>query len=122
MSELAPRAETSEPAHQHLWQSVVREAVNVRQVFGNWLPLLAAIALGRLRARPPQLHMHLRHGPTLHTPGDERRWWTAVVCFGRNCYRLGTDELPSAPLVVDIGANIGAFSLAVLGNIERHRS
>lgn len=114
MSGPAPRVETSEPVHQHLWQSVVHEVVSVRRGFGNWLPLLAAIALGRWRGRPPRLQMHVRHGPTLHTPAGDRSWWTAVECFGRDCYRLGAADLPSAPVVLDIGANIGAFSLAVL--------
>lgn len=117
MSDPAPRVETSELAHQHLWQSFVHGAASVSQAFGNWLPLLAAIPLGGLRDRPPQLHMRVRRGQTLHTPAGERIWWTAVKCFNRDCYRLGAAELPSAPLV-----DIGAFSLAVLGHIERHRS
>jgi len=114
MSEPAPRVETREAVNQHLWQAVVHEAVSVRHGFGNWLPLLSAITAGRLRGRPPQLEMHVRQGPILYTPAGDRSWRTAVECFGRDCYRLGGADLPTAPVVLDIGANIGAFSLAVL--------
>lgn len=115
MSGPTPRFETSEPVHQHLLRSVQDEALSVHRAFGNWLPLLAAIALGRAQGRPPALRMSVRHGgPTIHTPGGDRSWWTAVECFGRDCYRLSTADLPPAPAVVDIGANIGGFALAVL--------
>jgi len=116
-----PRFETTEQRTSTLW-SVLDEAVSVHRAFGNWLPLLAAIALGRAQGRPPALRMRVRHGPTLFTLGGDRSWWTAVECFGRDCYRLATVDLPPAPAIVDIGANIGAFTLAVLASIERLRS
>jgi FkbM family methyltransferase len=95
-------------------RSVLDEVVSVHRAFGNWLPLLGSIALGRAKGRPPALRMRVRRGPTLHAPGGDRSWWTAVECFGRDCYGLTTVDLPLAPAVVDIGANIGAFALAVL--------
>ena len=109
----APRFETTERRTSTL-RSVVDEAVSVHRAFGNWLPLLAAIALGRAQRRPPELRMRVRHGPTIHTPAGDRSWRTAVEVFGRDCYRLATADLPPAPAVVDIGANIGGFALAVL--------
>lgn len=108
-----PRFETTEQRTSTL-RSVLDEAVSVHRAFGNWLPLLGAIALGRVRGRPPTLRMSVRHGPTIHTPSGDRSWWTAVECFGRDCYRLSTVDLPPAPAVVDLGANIGGFALAVL--------
>ena len=108
-----PRLETIERRTGKL-QSMVDEAVSVRRAFGNWLPLLAAIARGRALGRPPALNMRVRNGPRIHTPGGDRSWRTAVECFGRDCYRLAAADLPPAPVVVDIGGNIGGFTLALL--------
>jgi len=114
MNELTPRVETIEPAHEHLLGSVTDEVRGLRKGFGNWPGLCGAIAVGRMRGRPPALTMRVRRGPTLATPGGDRSWWTAVEIFGRDCYQLAGAGLPPAPVVVDIGANIGGFSLAVL--------
>jgi FkbM family methyltransferase len=114
MSGLTPRVATTEPAHAHLLGSVVEEVRGLHKGFGNWPGLCGAIAVGRVRGRPPALTMRVRHGPTLATPGGDRSWRTAVEIFGRDCYQLARAGLPPAPVVVDIGANIGGFSLAVL--------
>lgn len=113
VGEATPRLETTEQRAGTV-RSVVAEAVSVHRAFGNWLPLLSAIAAGRALGRPPALRMRVRHGPTIQTPGGDRSWRTAVECFGHDCYRLATADLPPAPTVLDIGANIGGFALAVL--------
>lgn len=110
----APRVAEREPAPRHLVGSVWFEIVAIRCAFQNWLPMLVAIAAGRLRGQPPALEMRVRRGPTLRTPEGDRSWWTAVECFGRDCYRLGAMQLRAAPVVVDVGANVGAFTLALL--------
>ena len=109
-----PLAEYWEPAHRHLFGAVVAECVHLRRGFANWPSLSAAIAVGRLRGQPQALRMRTRSGPTLQTPVGDRSWWTAVECFGRDCYRLAMLDLPPSPVVLDIGANIGAFTLAVV--------
>ena len=109
-----PRIETTKAMHPHLLGSVLAEAAAVHRGFENWLPLLVAIATGRLRGRPAALVMQVRHGPTLRTPEGDRSWWTAVECFGLVCYPLASAEFPPAPVVVDVGANIGCFTLALL--------
>lgn len=114
MSGLRPRVETTEPVREHLLGSVVDEVCSLRRGFWNWPGLCGAIAVGRMRGRQRTLSMEVRHGPTLSTPGGDRSWWTAVEIFGRDCYQLARIDLPYAPVVVDIGANIGGFSLAVL--------
>ena len=109
-----PRIETTEPVHRHLLGLLLAEAVAVHRGFENWLPLLVSIAGGRLRGRPAALLMQVRHGPTLRTPEGDRSWRTAVECFGLDSYRLASAELPPTPVVVDVGANIGSFTLALL--------
>lgn len=103
-----------EPVHRHLLGAVSAECLAMRSGFRNWPSLLGAIALGRLRGQPPALQMQARGGPIIHTVAGDRSWWTVVEVFGRDCYRLASTRLPSKPLVVDIGANIGAFTLGVL--------
>jgi len=114
MRGLSPRVETTEPVREQVLGSVVDEIRSLRKGFANWPALCGAIAIGRMRGRPPALTMEVRRGPTLSTPGGDRSWRTAVEIFGRDCYRLARADLPPAPVVVDIGANIGGFSLAVL--------
>jgi FkbM family methyltransferase len=107
--------ETTEPVQTSLLQAIRYEAAGLHRGFANWPVLLGAITLGRLRHRPPALRMHVRHGPTVNTLAGDRSWRTVVECFGRDCYHLTTTaHLPSAPKVIDIGANIGAFTLCVL--------
>ena len=108
-----PLAERWEPAGSPLG-AIVGECADLRRGFANWPSLLAAIAVGRLRGQPLALHMQVRGGPTLQTLSGDWSWWTVVECFGRDCYRLRSIDLPQGPAVVDIGANIGAFTLAVL--------
>lgn len=110
-----PLIEECEVAH-HFVGSLLSEAMSIRRAFENWLPILVAVAAGRLRGRPPALEMRVPEGPTLRVPEGDRSWWTAVECFGFDCYRLGATELPPAPVVVDIGANLGAFTLALLAH------
>jgi FkbM family methyltransferase len=109
-----PLVETSERASTDLFREVLREVRELRRGFENWLALTLAIAISRLEGRPAALQMRARRGPILQTPSGDRSWWTAVECFGRDCYRLQEQGLPPAPTVVDIGANIGSFTLAVL--------
>jgi len=114
VKELEPRVELTEPVHGHLIGAVVDEVRDLHKGFRNWLRLCINIAVGRIRKRPPALTMKVRCGPTLATPGGDRSWRTVAEIFGRDCYRLAKVGLPPAPVVVDIGANIGSFSLAVL--------
>lgn len=93
--------------------AVVTEAIAIRRGFDNWLPVLWRVLVGRLRNRPPGLRLHARAGPVLETLPGDRSWWTCVEVFGRDCYHLGALSLSDAPTVVDVGANLGAFTLAV---------
>lgn len=114
-----PLVETEEPSAAGTTQAVLHEAADVHRGFSNWLPLLVAIAVGRAQRRPRALRMRARSGPTLWSPEGDRSWWTAVEVFGRDCYRLGSAGMPASPTVVDVGANIGAFALAVSASRPR---
>lgn len=109
-----PLTETREQVPASVVRAIWDEGVWMRCGFVNWLPMLLAIAFGRVRGRPPELRMVTKDGMCLQTPLGDRSWWTAVEVFGRDSYRLRDLDLPAAPTVVDVGANIGAFSLATL--------
>ena len=105
--------ETQETPPRHYASAILAEAVSVHRGFDNWLPVSWRLLVGRLSNRPPALRLHARSGPILDTLAGDRSWWTCVEVFGRDCYHLAALSLPAAPTVVDIGANLGAFTLAV---------
>lgn len=114
MGKRVPLVETSEVEPEGVSKVVAAEFAALRAGFVNWPSIVAWIAFGRLRGQPLGLRMHARSGPVLRTPAGDRSWWTALETFGRDCYRLGSMGLPEAPIVVDVGANIGAFASQVL--------
>ncbi len=107
-----PLEETKEPDRSFV-VALVAEAFAIVRGFENWMPVIWRLLWGRLRRRPPALCLRTRSGPILTTLAGDRSWRTAVEVFGRSSYRLATMELPDAPTVLDIGANLGAFTLAV---------
>ena len=109
----APLVETQETPHRHQALAILAEAASVFRGFENWLPVSWRLLVGRLHNRPPALRLRTRSGPILETLAGDRSWRTCVEVFGRDCYHLASLSLPAAPTVVDIGANLGAFTLAV---------
>ena len=109
----SPCVETREVPHHNVALAILAEAIMVYRGFENWLPVSWRLLVGRLRNRPPALRLRSRQGPILETLAGDRSWWTCVEVFGRDCYRLAALRLPVAATVVDIGANLGAFTLAV---------
>ena len=109
----APCVETREVPHHNVALAILAEAIMVYRGFGNWLPVSWRRLVGRLRDRPPALRLRSRPGPILERLAGDRGWRTCVVVFGRDCYCLAALRRPVAATVVDIGANLGAFTLAV---------
>ncbi len=109
----APLVETRSSAPRHWALAILAEAVGVHRGFENWFPVSCRLLVGRVFNRPPALRLRSRQGPILETLVGDRSWRTCVEVFGRDCYRLAALHLPPAPTVVDIGANLGAFTLAV---------
>lgn len=100
--------------------STLGEIAALRRGFTNWSILASKIAMGRLRGSPPSLRMRTRNGhATIETPPGDRSWRTSVESFGRNCYALERFDLPDVPIVIDAGANIGAFTLRLLAERPR---
>lgn len=112
-SAAAPFVDTQETSPRYYALAVLAEAVSVFSGFENWLPVSWRLLVGRLLHRPPALRLRARSGPVLETLAGDRSWRTCVEVFGRDCYHLSSLDLPPAPTVVDIGANLGAFTLAV---------
>lgn len=112
-----PLVESWERTPASQWGAALAECAALRRGFSNWPSLVGAIVLGRLRGRPLELHLRARGGFSVRTPVGDRSWWTIVETMGADCYRLASMSLPEAPVVVDVGANLGGFTLALL----RHR-
>ena len=121
VGEPRPRTETWEPAHNRRLTASIIEFAALRRGFTNWPSLVCAIVLGRLRGQPPGLHLRARGGFIAWTPTGDRSWWTIVETMGADTYRLASMELPETPTVLDIGANLGGFTLALLRHRPRAR-
>jgi FkbM family methyltransferase len=58
--------------------------------------------------------LRTRAGSTFTVPPGDKTWWTIVEVFGQDSYRLADLAVDGgAPMILDVGANIGAFAIAV---------
>lgn len=119
--QVMPLAEWRERTPANQWGAVLAERAALRRGFSNWPSLVCAIVLGRLRGQPRGLHLRARGGFTAWTPAGDRSWWTIVETMAADTYRLASMDLPGAPVVLDVGANLGGFVLALLRHRPRAR-
>lgn len=112
---------TSRPVEALVDQpSLPRTAWGVARCFANWPRIFAQRGLGRLSQRQPGLILRARCGITFETVPGDAAWSTVLDTFVFDCYRLS--DLPGGiEVVVDIGANIGAFALAVAARFPHAR-
>src|SRR5438128_1373595 len=90
----------------------VATVVAVRRAFRNWSGLLAIVLLSTyMRVRTREFIAVTRGGITIASPGWEEPLWPIVEIFASDDYRLKAYNLTS-PRILDIGAHIGAFTLA----------
>jgi FkbM family methyltransferase len=65
-----------------------------------------------------------RTGVVLSAPARDWRWWGAFEVLLDDCYRIGELIRPfmgRAPVVLDIGAQVGSFSVAVASALDEAR-
>jgi hypothetical protein len=85
--------------------------------FRNWPELLARMAVQRVRPRTSDVEFITRRGPRLVCPNTPPARAGVVEVFGLDTYDLFSSSswlAESRPRrVLDIGAHVGSFSLAV---------
>lgn len=92
----------------------VSKATNVLQriqAFTDWYKLVFPI--NRFFNGPMTMHMRFRGIPVYIRNRFATDYLVAMDLFWENQYHLDTLTLPITPRVIDLGANIGMFSLAV---------
>lgn len=85
----------------------------IRQAASNWPAVLARIMARRLFSVHTPMYLRTRAGSCLEAPPTDRAWWTIVEVFGTDSYYLGHLAEDAVATCVDIGANVGAFAVAV---------
>jgi FkbM family methyltransferase len=84
----------------------------VRQRFRNWKQLLAlAYITEYVGVRTREFTAVTRDGIRMSTPGWEGPLWPIIEMFATDDYRLKNYTLDS-PRILDVGAHVGAFSVA----------
>jgi len=91
----------------------------MRRAFKNW-PLcgVAALAVNHLQAKGLKIKWSTRGGTMICAPPGDGGW-TAVEVYAQDCY--GLNALLHGvhhPRIIDIGANIGSFSLTVVEKFD----
>jgi len=90
--------------------------------FVNWRTLLGLTFVSRyVPWLKPTIRWQTRLGTTFFIPPGDRTWWSSLESFPFDCYRLGELAPKTAFTFLDIGANIGTFSLAVAERFEGAR-
>jgi FkbM family methyltransferase len=86
----------------------------IRQGFTNW-PVATSLAfVSRYVPRAnPVIRWNTRQGTSFETPPGDRAWWSSIEIFPLDSYRLDDLRLRTVFTFLDIGANVGTFSLAV---------
>lgn len=89
----------------------------VTKTFSNWPEcVFRAGAAFYLRYFPSAIKWRTRRGTIITSPPGDQSWWAVLETFALDSYGLKKDKFQgdSTPYFVDIGGNIGAFSLAFL--------
>jgi FkbM family methyltransferase len=87
------------------WAAGLRTSQNARQELSNWFPVLTRVATGR-----PVQELRLRRGGTLAAPRSADLWNHFNGIWLMGCY-TADEPLSKGGVVIDIGANVGIFSL-----------
>ena len=82
----------------------------------NW-PEVARVRLSR---RGGPLTLHMRDGATLALSDSDNEIWAFQSIYRRRCYDRDFSGVPSDGLVVDLGANVGIFTLYAASRLVPH--
>jgi FkbM family methyltransferase len=94
--------------------SVLNVAREMKIGFTNWKSLLFLTLISRyVPYLNPTVHWRTRLGTTIVIPPGDRTWWSVMESFSFDCYRLRELTPTHSFSFLDIGANVGTFSLAV---------
>lgn len=93
--------------------SALRAAGGARREVSNWVPVLLRVA-----TRQPVTDLRLRSGSTLTAPPSADLWNHFNDIWLRSCY-TSRHPLPNGGDVIDIGANVGIFSLLAAPTADR---
>ncbi len=85
----------------------------IRQAGSNWPGVLARVVARRMFSIHAPMYFRTRCGSRLEAPPRDRGWWTIVEVFGTDSYYLSHLAKDAVATRLDIGANVGAFSVAV---------
>lgn len=98
-----------------LWQSVL--------MLKNGPEVLAQIMLANTRLGRPEIRLQLRNGLTVITSNSDGARVPIYEIFAEDSYELDhlMAGLPPNPVILDIGGQIGAFSLAVASHDPQAR-
>ena len=100
------------------WRRRMQRVGAVKKGFRNWLSVLMAVALRKLKLSPRDLNIVTAKGSHLSCPNRIGAIAPVFEIFGYDSYHLkefSQQTMPDRPLtILDIGAHVGAFSLAML--------
>jgi len=95
----------------------VRRLAKVPKAFANWPAVWAVFVTSTLTGRPRTMRFVSRAGTAIRCPSGITSRAAAFEVFVDDCYRMEWAFTPfssMSPVVVDVGAHVGSFSLRLL--------
>lgn len=97
--------------------AALRSVGAVRSAFEDWDNFLARVASGRVRGKPAEVSVRTRRGTAItcqNTPMGRAPLWEVFASDDYPWKILRADLDPKDPFIIDVGAHIGAFTLAMV--------
>jgi FkbM family methyltransferase len=96
---------------------MVKRLAKAPKVFSNWPAIWAVFVTATLTGRPPMMRFVTRAGTLVRCPSGITSRAATFEVFVEDCYRMEWILEPftgASPVVVDVGAHVGSFSLRLL--------
>lgn len=91
----------------------------IRRSAANWPAVLGRVMARRLVSVHTSMCFRTRGGSWLLAQARDRGWWSIVEVLAADSYHLGRLPPDSLATCVDVGANLGGFSVAVAERFPR---